>query len=423
MVYNICIGGLFIVNKKDVLAMLCSNNYYTVDELRYNTKVGKLFSKEELSVFIALKREMLSEGNSMFIATTLKSFNSDYIFFCKGGYISNLLNDYLSIFLNDVKQNKQSLFSRNYEDILESRIFSEIEGTLNIENVPTTHKRIQQICSGVPLSDKNDIIIKNMKTAIDYINNERPSFNKENLYKLYCLLSDNCLDDEDKLNGNYYRDDDVTVGGFDGAPVDKIDECMNSLFAFVNTPSIPHTFDILIPFICHYYILYVHPYFDYNGRTARMVSYWLSVILDVSEVPVFISEAINETKNNYYKAITNSRITDNDLTYFLGYIMETSIEYSYIYKNIEEIEKKIGKLGNFLSSTERVYLKKILIHNKDSYFNSKMFMEYIGNNMTRQGALKFLNGFVEYDILQKSSNKKGEAIYKINPEIITYRYH
>jgi hypothetical protein len=50
-------------------------------------------------------------------------------------------------------------------------------------------------------------------------------------------------------------------------------------------------------------------------------------------------------------------------------------------------------------------------------------MEYIGNNMTRQGALKFLNGFVEYDILQKSSNKKGEAIYKINPEIITYRYH
>jgi Fic family protein len=275
----------------------------------------------------------------------------------------------------------------------------------------------------VPLSDKNDIIIKNMKTAIDYINNERPSFNKENLYKLYCMLSDNCLDDEDKLNGNYYRDDDVTVGGFDGAPVDKIDECMNSLFAFVNTPSIPHTFDILIPFICHYYILYVHPYFDYNGRTARMVSYWLSVILDVSEVPVFISEAINETKNNYYKAITNSRITDNDLTYFLGYIMETSIEYSYIYKNIEEIEKKIGKLGNFLSSTERVYLKKILIHNKDSYFNSKMFMEYIGNNMTRQGALKFLNGFVEYDILQKSSNKKGEAIYKINPEIITYRYH
>jgi Fic family protein len=149
----------------------------------------------------------------------------------------------------------------------------------------------------------------------------------------------------------------------------------------------------------------------------------LSVILDVSEVPVFISEAINETKNNYYKAITNSRITDNDLTYFLGYIMETSIEYSYIYKNIEEIEKEMGKLGNFLSSTEKVYLKKILIHNKDGYFNSKMFMEYIGNNMTRQGALKFLNGFVEYDILQKSSNKKGEAIYKINSERITYKYH
>jgi Fic family protein len=290
--------------------------------------------------------------------------------------------------------------------------------------VPTTHKRIQQICSGVPLSDKNDIIIKNMKTAIDFINNERPQFNKENLYKIYCMLSDNCLDDEDKLKaGNYYRDGDVTIGGFDGAPVDKIDECMNSLFNFINSPSIPHTYDILIPFICHYYILYVHPYFDYNGRTARMVAYWLSVILNVSEVPVFTSEAINENKNRYYKAITNTRITGNDLTYFLGYIMEVSIEYSFIYKNVEEIEKKINLTGNFLSSTERVYLKKILIHNKDGFFNCKKFMEYIGNNMTRQGALKFLNTFVDYDILQKSCNKKGEAVYKINQDILTYSTH
>ena len=68
-----------------------------------------------------------------------------------------------------------------------------------------------------------------------------------------------------------------------------------------------------------------------------------------------------------------------------------------------------------------VYLKKILIHNPENYFNYKMFIEYIGNNMTKQGALKILRHFAEYKIIEESINKKKEVIFKINPEFITYK--
>ena len=52
-----------------------------------------------------------------------------------------------------------------------------------------------------------------------------------------------------------------------------------------------------------------------------------------------MSEAINESKHDYYRAITDTRNTNNDLTYFLGYILETSVKYSFVYKNLEEMKK------------------------------------------------------------------------------------
>ncbi|MBP3583669.1 MAG: hypothetical protein J6K44_06460, partial [Clostridia bacterium] len=180
---------------------------------------------------------------------------------------------------------------------------------------------------------------------------------------------------------------------------------------------------ILLPYICHYYILYVHPYFDFNGRTARMVSFWLSYINDIAGAPLFMSEAINESKGDYYRALTNTRITNNDLTYFLIYILETSIKYSFIYKNLEEIKEELLKSGDTLTSTEWGYVKKILIHNPDSYFNHKMFSAYIHSKITKQGAIKILDNLTSYNILSKSKNRKNEIIYKFNQELITYRYN
>ena len=136
-----------------------------------------------------------------------------------------------------------------------------------------------------------------------------------------------------------------------------------------------------------------------------------------------MSEAINESKFDYYRAITDTRNTNNDLTYFLGYILETSIKYSFVYKNLEEIRKILSKTGDTLTSTEWVYVKKILVHNSEDFFNYKMFLTYINTNMSRQGALKILNNLYKYEILKKTTNKKGDIIFKFNQDFITYKYH
>lgn len=410
--------------KKDrYLELVFGNEYYTVDDLRYNQKLGFTFSKDELAEFLKEKERFVEENNAHMERLPLKTFNSKYCFYVRGEYLLSNYLEYSSAFVEDFEENQKTLFARNVNEIMMSRVFSEIEGTLNVENVPTTHKRVKDIYQKQNLTDKNDIIVKNMLDAMRFIVKEKPTFNKENLLKLYNILSFDCLDAEDRLkDGAYYRDDCVSVGGFDGAPASMIDECMDSLFAFVNNPESIKKHKALLPHICHYYILYVHPYFDYNGRTARMVSFWLNYIFEIVNAPLFMSEAINENKQEYYRALVNARNTRNDITYFLGYILETAIKYNLLYKNLEVIKGYLAQTGDTLTSNEWVYLKKILIHNSTGYFTYKDFFSYIRSTMTKQGALKVLNAFVEYKLLNKAINKKKEAIYKVNPEILTYKF-
>lgn len=61
---------------------------------------------------------------------------------------------------------------------------------------------------------------------------QRPVFNKENFLYLYKLLSFESLKEEDLTNE--YRNDMVHISNHQGAPVDLLDESMDSLFKFVN---------------------------------------------------------------------------------------------------------------------------------------------------------------------------------------------
>lgn len=408
------------MEKKDVMVVLLGENYPTPEELRYDKKVGLLYTKEEAEEFFREKRKLLKAGDEHFFRLELKA--DPPLFFVEGKYLLSLTRDYLTALLDDRMENDKMIFERNMDNILFARIFSEVEGTLAIENVSTTRRKIERILKAEKLTEKNDIIVKNMTEAILYILQEKPAFNKENLRKLYSLLSDRCLDEDTALKKDaYYRDAPVYIGAYEGARVEDIEPMMDSLFAFASNIRKMRDYSLFLPLIAHYYILYVHPYFDYNGRTARMVSFWLSVICEIQGAPLFISEAINEEKKEYYRAIINTRNTDNDLTYFLGYIFETAIQYSLIYKNLEEMRRALEKEGIFLSSRENLYLKKILIHSKGTYFNAKMFAGYIQSEVSRQAISKILSGFVSYGVLEKTVNKKSETIYRINPTRLRYQ--
>lgn len=72
--------------------------------------------------------------------------------------------------------------------------------------------------------------------------------------------------------------------------------------------------------ILHFWVAYLHPFVDGNGRTARAVfywfmlnkQYWLFQYLSVSRV-------IKKSKTSYDKSYIYSEIDENDMTYFMTY--------------------------------------------------------------------------------------------------------
>ena len=401
--------------------MIIGKKYFTSKELKYDKNVGIHLSPYDYKQFVLFKdKEVLKRDERIYNVLNLKTFNNTGIYFCFSSELIAYLDSYLNLIIDDLHEMNKPMLIRNMDDITLSRIYSEVEGTLNIESVPTTRKVVAEIAQGKrdPKS-LNEQIIKNMIDGIEFVN-KCPDFNEDNLYHLYNILSNGCLDEEDKLiNGNHYRHDGVEVGGYNGCPFEKIKECMDSLFTFVEENKSNSTLLPVLPHIVHYYILYIHPYFDYNGRAARMVSYWISLLSNNKALPTIISEAINQTKGRYYSAISETRDADNDLTYFLTYIFDISIDYILAYKNIEEIDQMLKNKSIVLSSVEKAYFKKILICNKGKFTHNDFSM-WIDVNMTKQGALKILNNFCEYGLLISNISKSNKKMFEVDSNVIKY---
>ncbi len=394
-----------------------TEKYYTAKELEYGNEAGTYITPYEYGQLLEYKENKATLDKGLVSLLPLPSFNSKCLYYSLCHELIALLNNFIYLAYEE-----KGLFDRFSNDFIESRIYPEIEGTLNVENVPTTRKRLKELLEvGEPARDKNDIMIKNMKAGIDFVN-ELPKFNKENLFKLYGILSNGCLDEEDKLrSGDYYRYDEVEVSRYHGCPANKIEESMNTFFEYVNDvlESKDQHLTVLLPHICHYYLIYIHPYFDYNGRTARMVSYWVYLLTGSNLLPPIVSEAINQTKNDYYKAIELSRDSHNDLTYFLKYIVGVSIDYLITYQNLRHLEQTVKNSGNVLTSTELSYIKKILI-SYSGVFSYGDFLKMTNVTMSKQGALKILNRLVNYGVLIEAPSSSKSKLFDVNKDNIPF---
>ena len=391
--------------------------YYTAKELEYSNKAGTFLSPLEYRQFLAYKEDLASEGSPYISPLPLPSFNSRFLYYSACNELNSFLDSY-----HQLSEDENYPIDRFSSAYIESRIYSEIEGTVNVENVPTTRSRLKQLLEeDAPVRNINDIIIKNMKAGIDFVN-ELPEFNKENLFRLYSLLSHDCLNENDRLRpGDHYRFDSVEISRYHGCPFDKIDDCMNALFCYVD--HVLHSGNIsekvLLPHICHYYILYIHPYFDYNGRTARMVSYWIYLLSGADLFPPVISEAINQTKSRYYRAIELSRDSHNDLTYFFLYLFSVSLDYLICYQNLEHFTQAAKNSGSVLTQTDLNYLKKILI-SYNGAFSYADFLKTANVSMSKQGALKILNRFLKLGFLKEMTNTGKTKLFDINKDNIPY---
>lgn len=98
-------------------------------------------------------------------------------------------------------------------------------------------------------------------------------------------------------------------------PESKVIEAVDSALKILNDSNLPC---ILRVAIFHYFLGYIHPFYDGNGRISRYISsYYLSQTLDPI-VALRLSIACKNRQKDYYEAfkITNNARNLGDITYF-----------------------------------------------------------------------------------------------------------
>ena len=191
---------------KDLYINQLNSHYCNARELQYSTTYNYFLDSNELKQFYDFIDNTNEDFSDSLIKLDLKAFNSKNIYFSRCIELSQSIMNYCNLLIEDLKLDNASLAIRNMPEIMKSRIYSEVEGSLNIENVPTTRKRFEELV----VEDKkpvttNDRVIKNMANAIEFVL-KKPEFTKENLFKLYNILSKDSLDYDHGLHeGDFYR--------------------------------------------------------------------------------------------------------------------------------------------------------------------------------------------------------------------------
>lgn len=72
--------------------------------------------------------------------------------------------------------------------------------------------------------------------------------------------------------------------------------------------------------IAHFYFVYIHPFADGNGRTARAISYMMLISSGYEFFRYFsISGLVAKERGKYYRAIANVEESESDMTYFIDF--------------------------------------------------------------------------------------------------------
>ena len=222
----------------------------------------------------------------------------------------------------------------------------EIVATSAIENIDFSRDSVRNILKGYAPKNDQESRILGIKKGLEFIADTSNKITEENLHKLYMMTVGDFLEGDDRLNdGEFYRHDTVSIVGSQiehmGVHYKKIPGFMKALIEFINTDDGIN--DLVKAAIVHFYFAYVHPYFDGNGRTARLMHLWF-LIQKGYQSALFIpfSGLIEKSRKAYYDAF--SAVEDNQI--FSGVIDVTP----FVLYFIENVYNKMNNSTDTLSA-------------------------------------------------------------------------
>ena len=167
---------------------------------------------------------------------------------------------------------------------------------------------------------------------------------------------------------------------------------------------------IIKAIILHFWFAYIHPFYDGNGRTARILFFWhlLKKGYYLFEY-IPLSMEIKKNRKNYEDAFLHVEHDENDLNYFILYNLRTILKaIKGFHKYIDNKNKEIEKIQDYLSASNLNIRQLVLINNsiknEKAVYTLKSHMQC--HDISRPIATKDLEELVKRNFFEKIAERK-----------------
>ena len=404
--------------KRQLLFAANEPKYLYWDTFKHKVIGSKVESPEllwtdlkELRKFLAVATPVIDRNNKHFTSVHLST-------------TYQILHE-LDMLLGGKLLGKSNLPQESREFYISGGVMEEAISSSQLEGAHTTRAAAKKLLieNRKPQNESEQMIVNNYKAmlAIDEEYKNR-SLSEELLFELHAILTRETLSTD--VQGRFRTDsDNIIVQGTVGSQTFTTHVPPNETFLRAEMIRLiryanddlgeKYLHPILKAILLHFWIGYLHPFSDGNGRLARALFYWYLLRHEywaISYVP--LSTVLKRSPMQYAMAYIYSEQDDNDVTYFIDYqlrkIVQAAQEFQkYVADRIEknsEAKKKIA-YSHTINERQEALLGYFLSDKNATATTSSHSMV---NRISRQTAAKDLSYLQKLGLLR--SQREGKYI-------------
>jgi Fic family protein len=192
-----------------------------------------------------------------------------------------------------------------------------------------------------------------------------------------------------------------------------IQKLMDNLIEFMNRDDMSDADPLVKMAIIHHQFETIHPFYDGNGRTGRIINVLYLVKEDLLALPIlYLSRYIIQYKGDYYRLLQQVREDGNWepwILYILKGVEETAKQTLHL---IEGIKGIMQEYKNRIRTELRNIYSQDLLNNLFKHPYTKIEFLESDLDINRKTAAKYLNELAEKGLLEKV--KIGKTNFYIN---------
>ncbi len=197
---------------------------------------------------------------------------------------------------------------------------------------------------------------------------------------------------------------------------------MQNLETFINDETLTDLDPLVKMAIAHHQFESIHPFYDGNGRTGRIINILMLVTNDLLDLPIlYLSRYITRNKAEYYRLIQAIRDkgTQNQaeweawIIFMLQGVEQTATETTELVKGISLLMKQFK--AKLRPEFGKLYNHGIL---NNLFYHPYTKIEFVQKNMmiSRQTASRYLDRIVKLGLISKT--RIGKENYYVNTALV-----